>query len=495
MWKTLGTKKILKITPLIQSGFLILLTLVVFWPSFFHVFRNDEWHFFFISRFENLDFSYILNHLDWQLQLGHDRLLFRPLHHTDIALNRVLFDIHYSGPHILNFIKHLGVVFALWKLLSQTNPGLPAYLFAMLFSVLSLGSDAVFWPHVSGYLYVSLFTILAIILLRKSLTQETPSKKSLRLISLWTLLAMFSNESGLILPFVLTGMCFILLRSAQKKYFLSYITHTAFIPLIAWSSCYGIHLFLAYPNWNIGFQSYLIPLWKIPRNLFRFLFMIVFGITMPVFSYPLLGDIVRFLVIPPAKRILQACCSVFLAAVLIRKTKENRNHIFCALFLLMAAGFIITAGRSAYVDSLLSERKIDSHHVYFTSMAAIWLLSELTQAKNRKRKNMVLFLLILGIMAHSAKTHSLGNEITQKTAPLKNYFDAVASFVKHHKDTPNFSFFMQERPPKTPVFYWESEHCIDGLFFRYLNPEKPLYWLSYDLKTQALTARKNAQLQ
>ncbi|MHC4497898.1 MAG: formylglycine-generating enzyme family protein [Planctomycetota bacterium] len=71
-------------------------------------------------------------------------------------------------------------------------------------------------------------------------------------------------------------------------------------------------------------------------------------------------------------------------------------------------------------------------------------------------------------------------------AHLKKYFDSVSDFVLGHKNEPDFSFKIIDRPPKVEAFPWYHETCVDGLFNRFIDNKTPRYVLEYDYPSEEL---------
>lgn len=91
-----------------------------------------------------------------------DQSLFRPITHGLLLAEYHLFGPNHFLWNVANFGLHLLVVFLLYRLLSSLSPGISAWLFTALFSVLKGNVELVTWNHLGGYLLAFSFLLIAL---------------------------------------------------------------------------------------------------------------------------------------------------------------------------------------------------------------------------------------------------------------------------------------------------------------------------------------------
>ncbi len=255
------------------AGILLVIAAInlwVYWPSFSHIFRHDEWGLFFSSRNYPPDFQFVIKHLDWQLQLPYDRLVFRPIHHGLLAVNRVVFDTNYIGPHIVTFIIHIVASGCLLWLLCQFGFRLIAGIFVLLFSVLMTSIDPVVLPHFHAYILATILMLLSIIIFTKTLRDQISPLKGFGLVSLLIFLNMLTTEIAFLMPFCFFASYWLFYRNSEEasmKQKSKAIWLVLLAPMILWSILFSMHIYFAYPDLKMTYQSTMIPLWKALINI------------------------------------------------------------------------------------------------------------------------------------------------------------------------------------------------------------------------------------
>jgi hypothetical protein len=471
---------------------IIIVNLWVYWPSFFHLFRHDEWFLFFCSKDEIPNLQFLINHIDWQLRLPHDRLMFRPIHHSMLAVNRVVFDDNYVGPHIITFMKHLLATFCLWWLMWKYDRRWISILFALLFSVLVVSADAVIWPHIDAYIVTTIFTILALIVFRGTVYDEIAALNGFALTGLLLFLNILTTEIAFLMPFIFFFAYWTIFRN-RKEEILKQKDRCSWLvlllPLMLWSVLFSVHLYFVYPDLAMTCQSDVIGLLTPGVNVGRVILVLLSGILFPTFIKISHCDKTYFQV--PYAGVLCliifiACCIWFRRTLLRRVTKE----IIFSMMVIVSVLIIICFTRASYVNALLNHNNMSSHYVYCISALVIFVVYafvDFNQVLQNGKWGFVLFLILAFLIGdHTLKTHRSAVGIQKHTAPLKKYFDSVKGFVTDHKDEPDFSFKIIDRPPKIEVFPWYHETCIDGLFNRFIDNSKPKYVLEYDYAAERL---------
>lgn len=477
---------------ILLSLLLLFVNILIFWPSFFHLFRHDEWFLFFSSKDATPNFEFILKHIDWQLHLPYDRLVFRPVHHSSLALNRVIFDTNYIGPHILTFGKHLIACFCLWRLMWECKKKWISVLFALLFSVLAISADPVMFPHFDAYIMTTIFTILAIIIFLKIVNNQLPASKGFIITSFILFLNMLTSEIAFLMPLVFFCAYWIVFRDRNEANIRQKdrcIWLVFLLPMLLWGILFSVHLYFAYPDLAMTSQSDNIGLLIPFVNILRTMLVLISGILFPLldkvsYSDKMYFELTHFALIPLI--IFGAICIGYRKKVF----RPINNEIILVTILLFCVLMIICFARAEYINNSLKRFALPSHYVYCISaliIFVIYLFFDFNKILlNRTLSLLLPLILIFLIVHHGFKTRQSAIEIQKETLSLKKYFDSVKDFVESHKKEPDFSFKVIDRPPKIKIFPWYHQTCIDGLFNRFINYKTPKYILEYDYGAEIL---------
>ncbi|MHC4238438.1 MAG: formylglycine-generating enzyme family protein [Planctomycetota bacterium] len=474
------------------SLFLIIVNVWVYWPSFFHLFRHDEWFLFFASRNALPNLEFFIKHIDWQLTLPYDRMMFRPFSQSMLALNRVIFDTDYVGPHILTFLKHILTTFCLWWLMWQLNPRWISWLFALLFSVLVTSADPVIWPLVDAYILTTMFTILAVIIFRRTIYNQIPVIKGFLSVTLLLFLNLLTSEIAFPIPFVFFFAYWTIFRDRREPTLRkkdTCIWLVLLVPIILWAMLYSVHLYFAYPDFSMTSQSASIGIWLPIINMPRCILILLLGIAFPMFAATRYLDKVYFQA--SLVGIILASASILICMRLRKKMfRRATSEVLLSTMLVFAVLAVICFSRAAYVNRLLSRSMLPGHYAYCVGaliILAIYALIDFDRVASSSKSSLVLFtVLVFLIVNHGLKTNQAALEIEKRTAHLKKYFDSVSDFVLSHKNEPDFSLKIIDRPPKVKAFPWYHETCVDGLFNRFVDNKAPKYVLEYDYVSQEL---------
>ncbi|MHC4664818.1 MAG: SUMF1/EgtB/PvdO family nonheme iron enzyme [Planctomycetota bacterium] len=470
----------------------IVANLWVYWPSFFHLFRHDEWFLFFVSRDAPPNLEFLVKHIDWQLRLPYDRLMFRPLSQGMVALNRVVFDANYIGPHILTFLKHILTTFCLWWLMWQLNPRWISWLFALLFSVLVVSADPIIWPLLDAYILTTIFTILAVMIFRKTMYNQTSVLRGFAWLTLLLFLNLLTSEIAFPMPFAFFLAYWTIFRDRREPTFRKKdrcIWLVLLLPIALSAALYSVHLYSAYPDFRMTPQSSTIGLWRPIINMARCILVLLSGMAFPMFARTRYLDKMYFVAFPAG--ITLATASIVICIRLRKKMlRRATREVLFSTMLVFAVLAVICFSRAAYLNNLLDSSKLPGHYVYCVSalvILAIYALIDFDKVASSSKSSLVLFtVLVFLIVSHGVKTNQAALEIDKRTAHLKKYFDSVSSFVLGHKNEPDFSFKIIDRPPKITAFPWYHETCVDGLFNRFIDNKTPRYVLEYNPLSEEL---------
>ncbi|UCF00109.1 MAG: formylglycine-generating enzyme family protein [Planctomycetota bacterium] len=468
------------------SVLIIIVNLWVYWPSFFHLFRHDDWFLFFTSKDELPNLWFFINHIDWQLRLPYDRLMFRPFSQSMVALNRVVFDTNYVGFHIITFIKHILATFCLWWFMWQGSHRRISAVFALLFSVLIVNSDPVIWPHTGAYITTAIFTILAVITLCKTIQNQISALKGFVLTGLLLSLNLLTTEVVFLMPICFFIAYWVIFRercetAVRLKDRCSWFI--ILLPMFLWGIFFSVHLYFVYPNFQMTGQSSMVALWKPFINLVRVVMMLLSGIFFPFFTGIKCSDKVYVNVFLVGIALLIALI-FFCILMRGRIFRQIPKEAIFSIFLIFSVLIIICFGRAWYINILVRLGYIAGHYSYCVCALVIFIIYSFFDFDKMRQQNKLGFslftILVFLIVNHAFKTHQINVKIQEETAPLKNYFDSVGEFVKERKKEPDFSFKIIDRPPEIEPFAWYHETCIDGLFNRFIDNKEPKYLLEYD---------------
>ncbi len=147
------------------------------------------------------DYHYILEHHDlglraipslfWRAYASGGSSFYRPLSTADLALDRALFGLSAAGFHVANVTWHLAATLAAWWLLGALSSSRAAFAAALLFALHPLHTEAVTGVIGRSELMAAAFVLAGCALYRAD-------RRGLA--ALAYLLALFSKESGVMLP-------------------------------------------------------------------------------------------------------------------------------------------------------------------------------------------------------------------------------------------------------------------------------------------------------
>jgi len=470
---------------------IIIVSLWAYLPSFHHPFIFDDLFIFFLSKHEIPNLQFVLNRIDLTLNLPGERLMFRPLAVLLVSLNRVIFDTNYVGPHVVTFILHIFATFSLWWLLWKCSRRWISALFALLFSVLAVSSFPVVWPQVNGYIITTIFTILAIITFHKTLYNEISVFKGFALTALLLFLNSISTEIAIFMPFVFFFSYWTIFRNRSMRALKQKDKGSWFmflLPALMWGVFYSIHLYFVRFHLGMTAQANSVNLLQLFINVGRSISLLLTGIVFPIFISIFIRDKIYFKIFDLSIVIL---LGIVFALILAGRKRfiEKVKSIMFPILLICSIFMIICLGRPLGISRMLAEKAMAGHYVYAASaliIFAIYIFFNFDKITSNTKRVFLLSLISVLIVNHAFLTHQINVDIQKETAHLRAYYDSVRRFVLVHKNEPDFSFKIIDRPPKLEVFGQYHETCIDGLFNRFINNKNPKYFLEYDYDRREL---------
>jgi len=211
---------------------LILLPLVVYFKTISFDFTKLDDHIFIQeNQSYNSNPANIIKSFHRGLFSNGDDVFYRPVLLTDFILESQLFGTNPKGFHFTNLLLHICCVLLLYLFLRKIDvPETTAFILSLIFSVHPVLSQTVAWiPGRNDMLLVLFFFASAILII------EYLHKPGWLLFTgqlLFMLLALFTKETGVIIPVILMSFIFLKFKSSWKKWLPLLISWI--LAIIAW---------------------------------------------------------------------------------------------------------------------------------------------------------------------------------------------------------------------------------------------------------------------
>ena len=147
---------------IVYSLVVLAISLIVFFPSFFHITRAD--HTIYLT--ETSDIHNLPDQIRHSYSYARQRktnqgdvILFRPLLFVLMSVEKQLFGYDFRWWQITGFALHLVVALQLLRIMRFAGGSSCAYFFILLFSVLTISQEMVIWHHISGYILSLIFLL------------------------------------------------------------------------------------------------------------------------------------------------------------------------------------------------------------------------------------------------------------------------------------------------------------------------------------------------
>jgi hypothetical protein len=157
---------------------------------------------------------------------------YRPLFLVDFIIESRIFGIKPAGYHFTNLLFHIISVILLFLFLKRIKiPPADSFLLSLLFAVHPVLTQAVAWIPGRNDMLLMIFFLSSFILLLKYL--EKPNPAILVLHSFFLLAALFTKETAVIIPVIISAFSFFYLKCGWRK---------LVFPLISWIAAISIWL-------------------------------------------------------------------------------------------------------------------------------------------------------------------------------------------------------------------------------------------------------------
>lgn len=472
------------------TGIVVAATLT-YLPMFSHIFRHDEWFYFFTFR-ENT--GGLLKYIDWQLFLPSDRLIFRPLHHSMLAANMLLFGPNYIWPHFLSFLKHLIATALVFAFLWKTHPHRLTFLITALFALLFTQMDPVAWAHVDAYIVSAALLLGASLIFFRSCDGLTTPAKGFGISALLLLAAMLTTELAFPAPLILFITYWSISRKTghplpgTDKYSLLLL-----LPFLGWALLFGLHLWQIYPDFTMSTQSSRLPL---ERSLYNSLVTILLSTyrILPLFTSTVSADKIYV----SSSIYWYALCSCLLLAATIR---WRRSLLFSGetLFygaMTLAPWLTVSVARSSYIDSLLTDMlpalMTPTHYAYMANVFLVPALYSLIWRPMSSRPRISAAILVLLCLLNGIWVNSSLRRVSAELQPFRAEYDQLRRFVSEHVAEPDFSFKLVRRLMPSVPFNWYEASFPETFFWQYMNSSAPKYIAEFNRTTNELNRWKAA---
>ena len=523
--------------------FISFISLIVFYPSFFHVTRADQTIFLIeTADFKGLGelFSYSYSYCRTRVIYTGDQFLFRPGFYLLLSLEKWLFGYNFFLWQVTGYILHVLLLWRLFRILYFLRAGIFAVLAALNFGVLFISQEMVIWHHINGYILALIFILLALEQFLYYLKEgQAPPKRLWAMIG-WLTLACFTCEFGLVCSLVLLMAAWI-----HRKYFLKnklagslsedkaakYINHPLLLslPVIVYS--YVSFLDYALRNLKPAAAGTSFDFGVLTVHFLNILKMALIAPFVPIFL-PIQPEQRTFLYSLNMKDILAQYSSaswaanlnavlvvlalVFTFTAIIQFHRKNtgmaekeRNvyFVFGAASLTCALGYIFMTVIGRLADRQLFYMLQSLYHFY-TIILFLWIavfaFGCLFVENKKFLKSLLLTVLIGSIFLNAFQSYRFNLYTRGLYAPWREMMVEIDNFVEKHKNEKDFSMNILWRDLWSPMVFnlgspitgeEKRGYLLDFLYRNHINFENPKYYLVYfnDSGLQVFENKEKAQ--
>ncbi len=490
---------------------IVLVSLLTFFPSFSHCFRSDQ--IVYLANTRHYDDIFSLSKNLWAYEhvreyLPGDTIFFRPLTSLTLGLEKAFFGSDFIAWHILGFIGHLLVIWILLNLLYRVNANPLAFGFALLFSSLYAGVDAVIWEHISSYLIFSALILGSIYFLKEACLRPEKGRPLFFMAYVLLLFACFFHELAVLFTWPLLNYY---IRENTKNS--GRIPREGFLLLLIpglYVSAYILVNF-SYQNasLNILARDQIHAIFNFEnafnaiRIIPRFFMQNVIAGFFPTALKGQLGLSERLaMTYKPFPELLVPLffincftASVFLMALIkgisIQRIKENKNFIILMAHLIGIVIIIIPLARITThgAQYVLNYSSYYSYMFWVYFLLLLHAITDWSCLKNIwKTKGALasLIALVIIFLLNSHQTLELNQGIKLNQAPLRHYLLALNHFVSTHQKEEDFRFrilndvkiSLSKLDPQTKLPQQDDLDLAEILYHRYHDKSRPKYILT-----------------
>lgn len=478
----------------------ILIMLVAYYPSLYHIFRADTVSLVRLYALKSGFFDAVVLMYDLPRDLSTtagDYTQFRPICFWLIGAEFWFFGNNFMAWQAFGIFLHGVVVFSLYRLLlkiSKKDQDIVAAFLASFFASLFICAELVIWQGCHSWILLVIFTLLA---MNNALTyiEGELHPRHLFLVFTFLLLTCFTSEVGMFLALPLACYTFIASPKEKKKsalwlflpifmYMLISLLGSSKVSTQAgaefssvlqqiWSSTTLYHLFIAVAWWlyagffpaelRLEMQGRLTEIEPIPEVISRFNWT----------SYPFLLGVAGVMLI------------VLTLLKCFKKNAQPRYWLFSGtVFLCLSAYILVIVVVRVNLRSLASLNYGLYYSYMFWVIGLVWLYSLIDTdiLLNGRFTRLLCAVIAAGLIIWNAFcVLGMNRWAISGFADSKATAEMVGDFVELHKKEPDFSFYM---PPSFPGNYameiiktnnpWTCSF-IESLYPKYFNGKNPKY--------------------
>ena len=430
-----------------------------------------------------------------------DDVLFRPLLFTVLAVENTLLTYHHVWWNLVTVGLHALVAIALYRLLLTIQPSAFAWLFALLFAVMTPPVELALWNHLSGYLLAWLCLTVGLRAFVQLSRRDAagPRRGSTAAFVLAFGAASFLHESMVPISLIAAGLLLWTERRAGVR-----VTATRALalmsPAIAFALLYvGVHMprveRLTYVDRSDA-QSILAfgTLLDIPEHslivLTRWFWEAVVPAAVTYKAHMMVRPTKDFafawsdpLHVANAALVV-GLIGLFLMAVSARTIRSRWPVIVLMSAAVVTYIAVISVGRPVW------EVAGTTYYIYPACLLLVTLLYTSLDVRRWSgwRFRAAALLLIATVALYAITSRRLTREIGDVHQPLSTYLSGVAAFVDAHRHEPGFSFALRPRPttmdphivlregyPDDRAGRVVSRRLTEILFARYYDDRTPRY--------------------
>jgi len=400
-----------------------------------------------------------------------DELLFRPLCYFILGTEQVLFGHAFWAYQLMGILAHLFLVWVLLELLWHLAGPWLGSAGAWLFALSSVNYELVAWPHLTSYIIMMAFMLLAIQQMIQSMESKELSWKAAIQISIYSLVACFIYETANVFVVLMAMIMMVSLKIDRLKLLV------LMLPVIFYGLCsfynyvFINHLEFHHPYAHSFFQ-YLwsiihLTAWWLYVGLFEGVYRYVLDIR--TMFLPFEEFVFKPLVWQNPRIILELLILISFSSMILlnRRPSTQRLRLVC-LFLMMLLAYVavIVAGRDQEMGGLKQAVRINTYFLYLfwvivVLMAFSWASHKINYSL-QERILLIIFVIssfILGGM-EAKMVHYMGKAYSESTTQSVVLVKTLDMLIDQKGHEPDFSFYVDPSFPGN-ISYLEAHQKND----------------------------------